>query len=194
MFGIALALGIVGWLVLARVRPRGEWRIGPVLLLVPALIFVGNELRWQAFEAKLADAARPVLGNTQAGFGCERLTRHFFSSSGHVGHVWFDENGTPADEAFLSMQTCAGIREWMRGDGRQDERTIVAVHTLAHEAAHLTGIRDEARAECLAMRNDEEVMTRLGATSADAAAAAQQYRVEVYPRLPAEYQGTCPPG
>jgi len=181
----------LSWLLMARYGPTGRWRIRVITLLVACVVFTGNEWRWHHFESELADAAKPVLAGRDAGFVCERLTRNFFSSTGHVGHVWFDAEGNPDDSAFLSMQTCSSLRAF-RGGERTDQQAIVAAHTLAHEAAHLRGIMNEAEAECLAVRLDHEVMTRLGASDDEATRAVEFYRTQVYPRLPGEYHMTCP--
>lgn len=189
---LLVTLAAVGWLVWARYRRDGDWRIGPALLAVLAALVTVNEARWVVFENALADAARPVLGATDASFGCERLTRNFLSSTGHAGHVWFDADGTPADTAFLSMDTCAGLKAWRKNPAAADLRTIIAVHTLAHEAAHLTGIRPEAQAECTALTADREVMQRLGATPDQAQHAFDRYLSEVRPRMDGEYVAACP--
>lgn len=188
---IAVLTGL-GWLVLTRVRPGGGWRIAPVLVMIVAALIGLNELRWASFENRLAHAAAPVLAGRDSSFGCERITRNFFSSTGHVGHVYFDAEGNPADDAFLSMNTCARLKDWMKHPEPSDERQLIAVHTLSHEGAHLAGIRDEGKAECAAMAADEQVMINLGANPATAAAAAARYRSQIYPHLASEYtSGGC---
>ncbi len=186
------ALSAVGWLLLARVRPDGRWRLTPVIVFVVMGLVAANEARWAAFEHRLAVAAAPVMAGRDAGFGCERLTRNFFASTGHVGHVYFDADGNPADSAFLSMNTCAQLKNWIRHPDPANLDEVVAVHTLAHEGAHLGGLRNEAQAECRALGVDEQVMVNLGADRATAAAALARYKAEVYPRLPSEYTaGGC---
>jgi hypothetical protein len=171
---------------------RGGWLIWPVLLIVPTLVFSVNEARWHRFESDLASAAQPVLAGRDAGFACERLMRNFWSSTGHVGHVWFDADGTPAHDAFLASSTCAKVRSWRDHPGSADLDEIVAVHTVTHEAAHLAGQRSEAQAECIAVTHDAQVMQRLGATAEQARADVVRYLTGVYPRLPDDYRGDCP--
>jgi hypothetical protein len=118
--------------------------------------------------------------------------RNFWSSQGHVGHVWFDADGTPARLAFLSSGTCDKVKSWRDHPGAASIKEIVAVHTVAHEAAHLAGQRNEAEAECTALTHDVLVMQRLGATPQEARADVVRYLAEVYPRLPDEYRGACP--
>lgn len=198
---LLLATACAGWWVLAW-RREGSWRIGPLLLLVPVLLFTANEIRWARTEAGLTTAAAPVLerpGTVRevedggSAFGCERLMRNFFSSQGRVGHVWFSADGTPAPSAFLSMGTCSNLKSFRADPDSASLDEIVAVHTLTHEAAHLSGIREEHAAECLALEYDAEVMTRLGASPEQADHYARHYRAEVYPRLPEQYRSACPP-
>jgi hypothetical protein len=190
--GLLIAGLCLLWLLTRRYLLARGWAVWPVLVVVPALLFSANEARWHRFEAQLASAAQPVLGGSGSGFACERLMRNFWSSTGHVGHVWFDADGTPADEAFLSSGTCAKVKAWREHPGRSTLTEIVAVHTVVHEAAHLAGQRDEAAAECTALTHDAQVMERLGASEDQARAAVVRYVTQVYPRLPDEYRGECP--
>jgi hypothetical protein len=191
VLGLVVVLACLSWWLAKRFVLRGGWTIWPVLVMVPALVFTVNEYRWQHFESTLARAAQPVLGGRDAGFGCERLMRNFWSSQAHAGHVWFSADGTPAKEAFLSMDTCSDIKSWRKHPGSATLEEIVAVHTVAHEAAHLAGERDEAKAECLALAHDTQVMQRLGATPQQAELDVERYVADIYPRLPDEYRGDC---
>lgn len=185
----------LAWLLAQRFLLSRRWRVWPVLVALPALVFTLNEARWHRFESGLADAERPVLSGREAGFGCERLMHDFWSSQGRAGHVWFDADGTPAREAFLSAQTCSGVRAYKRQPDRATLDEIVAVHTVTHEAAHLAGERREAVAECTALQADAAVMVRLGATASTAQAQTLRYLHEVYPRLATDYvSGECRSG
>jgi hypothetical protein len=190
--GLVVAGACLVWWLAKRYLMNAGWTIWPVLVIVPALLFSANEARWHSFESQLADAAQPVLAGRDSGFACERLMRNFWSSQGHVGHVWFDADGTPAREAFLSSGTCDKVKSWREHPGAASVEEIVAVHTVVHEAAHLAGQRDEADAECTALAHDREVMQRLGATATQAQSAVVRYLTEVYPRLPDDYRGACP--
>lgn len=190
--GLVVAAICLAWWLAKRYLLSSGWTVWPVLVVVPSLLFSANEARWHSFESQLADAAQPVLAGRDAGFACERLMRNFWSSEGHVGHVWFDAEGAPAHDAFLSSGTCASVKSWREHPGAASIDEIVAVHTVAHEAAHLAGQRGEAQAECTAVTHDSEVMQRLGATAAQAQADVVRYLAQVYPRLPDEYRGACP--
>ena len=189
--GLVVATLSLTWLLATRYLLRDGWRIWPILVIVPALVFSLNELRWHRFESMLASATEPVLADRDAGFGCERLMRNFWSSQGRVGHVWFDADGSPADEAFLSRDTCDRVKSWRDDPADASLEEIVAVHTVVHEAAHLAGERNEALAECIAIAHDAQIMERLGATPEEAGWAVARYVELVYPRLPAPYHGDC---
>lgn len=198
VMGLSLATGCVVWLLAARYQPRGSWRVLPALLAVVCATFGINELRWHQYETQLTTSARPVLDagtypmpGERTRFSCERLMRNFWSSQGFAGHVSFDADGTPAKESFLGMDSCSGVKRFRKAPSRAGLEEIQAVHIVAHEAAHLTGERSEARAECLAMAHDAQVMQLLGASPVVAETAALRYRREIHPRLPADYQGTC---
>ncbi|GAB3598272.1 hypothetical protein GCM10027446_28090 [Angustibacter peucedani] len=190
--GLAVVYLSLAWLLAQRYLRRAGWRVWPVLVAVPALVFTLNETRWYRFEHGLADAVRPVLAGRDAGFGCERLLHDFWSSQGRAGHVWFDADGTPASEAFLSGQTCSDVKAYRRHPSSATLDEVVAVHTVTHEAAHLAGQRDEARAECTAVQADAGVLRRLGAAPDVAQAQARRYLEQVFPRLPSDYtSGDC---
>ncbi|MGV8847389.1 hypothetical protein [Tessaracoccus sp.] len=193
--GVAVVAYCLGWLMAKRFLMRGGWKVLPMVIGVVAVSFTGNEVRWAMFEGQLSDAVAPGMGGVRASFACERVLRGAWASQGRVGHVWFDGEGHPSGAAFLSADTCAGVRAW---EGRSSGATmeqIVAVHTVTHEAAHLAGIRDEAGAECAAIQRDAAVMVALGATRTESARAVGEYLTVVYPRLPDAYRsGECVAG
>lgn len=195
LIGLALAVGCVAYLLVVRYRPRGQWTLTPAILAGIFALFAANEARWTHFEGRLADAASPILGERDAGFACERVMRNFFASHARPGHVQFDANGAPAKDAFLSMQTCARIKAWLRDPAAADQDENHAVHIVAHEAAHLVGVTVESEAECLAIQAGEEVRTKLGADPQLARSQAVAYYHSYYPRLPGQYRSAdCGPG
>ncbi len=188
--GVAVVAYCVGWLLAKRFLMRGGWKVLPLLIGVVAVLFTGNEVRWAMFEGRLADAVGPGMGGVRASFACERLLRGAWSSQGRVGHVWFDQDGHPSGAAFLSADTCAGVKAWRGHPSGADVGELVAVHTVTHEAAHLAGVRDEAGAECAAIQRDAAVMVALGATRIEAAREVGEYLTVVYPRLPDAYRSS----
>ncbi len=69
------------------------------------------------------------------------------------------------------------------------------MHVLTHEAMHMAGITDEARAECLAVQRDAKTARLLGASPQEAADLARRYWRTFYPRMRDEYvTPECRPG
>lgn len=194
LIGIVICCTLLVWAAWDKVLWQRSWRWLPIVLLAPALVGTVNEYRWYSFERSLSVATSPITGTVANNFGCERLTRNFWASRGLPGHVLFTADGVPHHEAFLSAKMCAGIERFQRNPAAADDDAIMAVHVLSHEAVHLTGVRSESLTECLALQMDEDVMMRMGAPAAVAAAAAHRYRTNIYPRLSAEYKAeSCAP-
>ena len=84
----------------------------------------------------------------------------------------------------------------MRSGARRPTRDqVVAVHVLTHGARHMSGLLDEAVAECAAVQRDAQTARLLGARPADAAALAAAYWANIYPLMPDRYRsGECRPG
>ena len=70
----------------------------------------------------------------------------------------------------------------------QTGETVQAVHTLAHEAVHLAGVRNEAEAECYGLQTVDLVAVRLGADRDTARALADYALARLYPALPSHYR------
>ncbi len=189
-----MSVSCLAWMLAVRYSSK-RW---PVLAPVLAALLLGitaNEARWAHFEARLAEAARPILGERDSGFICERLTRNFFSSQGYPGHVQFTGDGEPVDNAFLSMKTCARIKDWLNDPDDAEEGAFLGIHIAAHEAEHLAGIRTEAVAECYAIQQGVQMRVRLGADPQTAVEQGNRYYEDYYPRLRADYRSDqCVPG
>lgn len=188
---VLAALGVAAWWPARRYLFSRGWALWPALALLVLLPVAVVEVRAARFEARLAAAATPVSGSRGA-FACERVLHGFWRSSGRPGEVWFDADGRPVRPAWLSGATCAAARRQLAHPSTADLQGIVALHTIVHEAAHLAGVREESLAECSAIAHDLQVWQRLGLPRDVGEASLARYRAEVRPRLPDEYQGTCP--
>ena len=115
------------------------------------------------------------------------------------GSVRFDADGRPADDTRLRKTSCAeldALAEGRRGKelacteragilcGRHARELAMAVDVITHEAWHLRGVQDEARAECNSLQTMAGTAQALGATPAQAAALARAQLTETYPKLP----------
>ena len=64
----------------------------------------------------------------------------------------------------------------------------LAVGVLAHEAVHVSGVANEARAECFGMQLVRRTAELLGVDERYAAALGEIYWSEIYPTMPREYR------
>jgi len=201
-FGIALlaAAGVVffRWFV-RRVDSIGRERPFP-WLAVPVLVLAGLGFLTPWFlrvrlEARLAKAASAIVG-APLEVHCQSFGEAFVDVGIELGYVAFGSDGVPEMRTLLKRAPCAALADYVRSDKSAPSREqIVAVHTLTHEAMHMSGFTNEAETECLAMQRDAEMARLLGAEADAAAALATNYWVTVYPRMPGPYRtSACGPG
>lgn len=195
---VVLLAGWTGWLLFRGVVNRRVPWIGLALLAVPMLLLGLTERQWTSAEHEFSAVAR-TIAPASSGVHCQRLGETFTYAGSEVGSVWFDESGQPAQTAMLSYETCQRLSAWWRSTDVERAAApleqVVAVHTLSHEAVHLTGERSEALTECRAVQLDEQVALTLGASPSVARAFAVRYVAEVYPRLSSAYvTGDCAAG
>lgn len=174
---------------------------GPTWLLVQRQDRLGNEQRLRAVASVIA--GRPIEVRCPGIFG------RIFSWDIVEGSVRFDASGAPSDETRLRALTCAeldALAEGRRagavacleagaGCGSEADDVALAVNVLAHEAWHLSGVIDEAIAECRSVQSIAWTAARLGTSPAQGHALARRYLETWYPRLPARYRsGDCADG
>jgi hypothetical protein len=157
------------------------------VLAVPVLL-VG----WQWWsDARTESRLRPVA-SAIAGRGVEVDCQSFWGSlldaQSRHGEVWFGPDGVPEARIFLTHPTC-GRLEGFAGKSHHAELdclaeidwgssmplplesecygrssdTVYALLTLAHEAYHTAGVRDEALANCYAIQAMGWAASALGA-------------------------------
>jgi hypothetical protein len=108
---------------------------------------------------------------------------------------WADES---ADRIYMRLEQCNTMSrlrtQGFPSEGREARREAAdSIGTLAHEIQHFRSEDDdEAEVECAGVSSLETVARRVGLDPAAARAAAEVYRTEIYPDLPAEYVGDCP--
>lgn len=172
---------------------RFPW-ITMTILLVAVLVLGWFEWRWRQVQYEAADAVRTLTGRADAEVECQRSGAQLVflgDESGRVEWVQGDERNT-GNVAWLDHETCAELAAWLRSDRSSPTiEQVTAVHVLTHEAIHVSGHRNEAMAECVAMAFDARLAELLGATAEQAAVLAQRYAEQVYPRMPSSYRGDC---
>jgi hypothetical protein len=152
-----------------------------LVLLIPVVAFsLWEHRKREQNEARLSGVAS-AIAQRSVGVECPGFWRQLVDVRGEDGSVEFDVAGRPSDTASLSGRTCDRLEDFSRAgtkpafdcllpDDRQCKREVVetarALSTLAHEAYHLAGVRDEAAAECYATQTVDFVTEKLGATAA----------------------------
>lgn len=69
---------------------------------------------------------------------------------------------------------------------------VIAAGVLAHEAAHVAGIRTESLAECRALTTIADLLGVDGVPASTAVDIQQRYISEIYPNQTGDYAGSCP--
>ena len=201
---VALGLGLMAVVVtlrwgVTRVDVLGRPRPFPILSVVVAAfknhVCAVPLIRHAQLEGRLADVAGELAG-AEVTVRCETVGEAWVQAHPERGYVMFGADGVPERHAVITYDTCQDLQSWVLSDHRNaTEDQIVAVHVLSHEAMHMKGITDEARAECAALQRDHRTARLFGATDDEARDLVRRYLLAVYPRLPEDYRsGQCAAG
>lgn len=194
---VAAVVFAVRWLLdrydsLGRVKPFPYVAvIGLAAVAVAALtpFFVRVRL-----ESRLEEAASAITGAPVA-VHCQAFGEAFVDAGQELGYVKFGPDGVPERATLIKRQQCSDLRDYVGGDHADfSHEQAVAVHTLTHEAMHMSGLTDEAETECAAVQRNAEMARLLGAEPADAQRLAVYYWDNVYPRMPDDYRTADCPG
>ncbi|MGV8979445.1 MAG: hypothetical protein ACOH17_15540 [Cellulomonas sp.] len=161
-----------------------------LVICIALLVTAGSfEVKHQWVQARATALVAHVSGVRGASADCQRFTPELVDLSATSGFVFFDSQ----DVAHLRRAVCNDLFTWLRSNKKAPtDGEVRAVHITVHEAMHVRGEFDEAKAECFAMQRDADAAQFLGATRAQAAALAQRYYREDYPRMSADYvSGEC---
>lgn len=163
-----------------------------VTTLIIVLVLVGAPAGWlllkerdlETTESRLAAVASEIAGRNVE-VRCPSALEELVDISPNAGSVDFGADGQPADHMQLNAETCSALTNVANG---VDGRVSKALHVLTHEAWHLAGIRDEAKADCYALQRVELAALRLGAAPTDAEALAHRAYVDRQETAPADYR------
>jgi len=152
-----------------------------LVILIPVVAFsIWQHHKRGENEQRLGVVASAIAQRT-VGVHCPGFWQRLVDVSSEDGSVHFDVAGRPSDAAELSAQTCDRLEDFAgagtkprfdcllpvdRACDRKVVETARALSTLAHEAYHLAGVRDEAAAECYGIQTAGFVAEQLGATTA----------------------------
>lgn len=162
----------------------------PVLIVVGLIVGFFAWQKW-AVETPATSAARALTGRSVT-VECRAWWNEGTDNAAHAGFVRYDGD-EPPKVGYLRRSYCGSLRSWLRSSkDRPTDRQVVAVHVLAHEIGHLTGLRDEPETECWAVQHNAEVAKRLGASPGQAVALQRVYWERMYPNMPPDYRtGAC---
>jgi hypothetical protein len=150
-----------------------------LVILIPIVAFSVWEHHKRTENEERLGVVASAIAQRNVGVDCPGFWRQLIEVGGEDGSVEFDVAGRPSDAARLSGRTCDRLGDYagaktkpafncLLPDDRACKREVVetarALSTLAHEAYHLAGVRDEAAAECYAVQSVDFVMERLGST------------------------------
>ena len=176
---------------LRRVDSLGRARPFPVfsvaLLAVAGVGLLVPVIRHGQLEDRLDTAASALVG-APVQVHCQTAGKQFIDTGVELGYVRYGPDGVPERETLIKRRQCRDLAHYL-GSSRErpSEAEVVAVHVLTHEAMHMSGVTDEARAECLAVQSDARTARLLGASPEAATRLARFYWGVVYPRMPERY-------
>jgi hypothetical protein len=168
-------------------RPR-SFPVVSVLLLVA----VGGGLlvpvvRHHRLEGTLSRVSSTLVG-TPVQVHCQTAGEQFVDAGAELGFVRYGADGVPERAALIKRPQCADLSAYLHSDHAHPSRgQVIAVHVLSHEARHMAGTTDEARAECEAIQRDAWAAELLGADARQAWRLARSYWRDTYPRMPDAY-------
>lgn len=167
---------------------RRAWITVPLAAAVLAFVITGYfEVRWQERQSRLEAAVAEIIDRDGIDVKCERTFARLAASGDHLGFVGFPEDGSLPREMHLLGDVCDNLDRFAQDPGTNDRAVYRAVHTLTHESMHLTGVVDEALAECAAVQRDYDMAKHLGASPSQAERMSATYYAVNYASLPPEY-------
>lgn len=193
----AAYIGLRWWLArydsLGRRKSFPWFAVGGLILLALAAL-IPYLLRMR-LENRLSDASSRLVG-FDVHVSCQGFGEAFVDAGFELGYVRFGPAGVPERETLIKREQCAHLSSFIGSDkDRVPTEQIIALHTLTHEAMHMSGITDEAQTECSAVQRDAEMARLLGAPAPAATELALRYWTEIYPRMPEGYRSDqCGPG
>jgi hypothetical protein len=195
---LTAAVGTTRWWLrrvdsLGRAKPFPVFSVAILLVVGAGLLVPG--VRHHQLEDRLAGVAGILVGHPVV-VNCQTAGKEFVDVGSELGYVRYGRDGVPERATLIKHAQCTDLSRYLRSHGdHADDGQVVAVHVLTHEAMHMAGITDEARAECLAVQRDAKTARLLGASPKAAANLARRYWREFYPRMSDDYRSAeCRPG
>jgi hypothetical protein len=175
-------------------RPIGfpVWSVSLLVLL--ALATAVPSARRKMEERRLGRVASQLVGHAVT-VKCQTTAGSLVDVHGELGFVRYGADGVPERRTEIKRDPCKQLQRYLSGHRALGQDAVIAVHVLTHEAMHMRGETNEARAECQAVQRDRTTSELLGATPEQALALARTYWLTVYPDMPDDYRSQdCGPG
>lgn len=196
---LLLALALIGRWFFGAPDQLGRRRRFPSIA-VPVLLVVTAATGWVNYshhrlEQELSAVATQLVGKPVS-VHCQTFGESFVDAGAEAGYVVFNAEGIPEPKTLIKRDTCNKLRAFSSSSGAAAPTDqVAAVHVLTHEAMHMRGEISEPAAECEAMQRNAVTARLLGAEPQAAVQLARRYWVEVYPKMPSDYQSAdCGPG
>ena len=195
---LVAAACVIGRWALNRTDALGRLRDFPwvsvVVLALAALAALVPWVRRVQLERRLEAAASQIVG-AQVDVSCQGFGEAFVDVGVEYGYVPSGPDGVPERRTLIKRDQCGDLRAYLASDKETPTpEQVVAVHTLTHEAIHMSGVTSESETECLAVQRDPAMAEALGASPEGARRLALLYWTAVYPRMPANYRKDDCPG
>ncbi len=170
---------------LGRSRPFPVFSVALLVVMGAGMLVPG--VRHHQLEDRLAAVASNLAGHPVV-VNCQTAGQEWVDAGAELGYERYGRDGVPERETLIKHAQCKDLSRYLRSHGdHPDHGQVLAVHVLTHEAMHMSGATDEARAECLAVQRDAKTARLLGASPQEAAAMARRYWRTYYPRMPDGY-------
>ena len=148
-----------------------------------------------SLEARLSHDASTLLG-IKVKVVCQTLTGSVADMGAELGYVKWGPDGVPEHRTLIKHPQCNDLEAYLDGNKQHPTAAqVTAVHVLTHESMHMSGITNEAEAECDATQSDTQMAKIMGAPAEAAHALALRYWATVYPYMRDGYRSAdCQPG
>ena len=186
------AAGLLAGRWLLRVDALGRRRPKPYLsvgfLLIAAGLLLALWFSRIRLEHRLSEAASSLVGSSVT-VHCQTFGEALGDLGAELGYVEFGPDGVPDRRTTVKRDQCRDLSAYVRSNKESPSREqVIAVHTLTHEAIHMSGETSESVTECLAVQRDSEMARLLGAPAGAARSLVRVYWTTVYPDMPDEYR------
>jgi hypothetical protein len=176
-------------------RPHRFPLVSVLLLVALGAGLLVPVIRHHRLQGRLSDVSSTLAGSRVV-VHCQTAGQEFVDAGAELGYVRYGADGVPEHATLIKRAQCADLSSYLRSDHDRPPRDeIIAVHVLSHEARHMAGTTDEARAECEAMQRDAATAALLGADPHQAWELARSYWRDTYPQMSEGYvTGDCKAG